>query len=100
VSIYHRPAHCSSCGKAFPWTRLAVTAAGEYAAEVKLEIDQNELADIIEHLIHDTPKTTISVSRMKRALEKAGPIVAEGFRKILVDVIAETAKKTLFPSEP
>jgi hypothetical protein len=76
---------------------MALDAANEYAIEVKLEIERKEFAEIIENLVRDTSKTSISASRLKALLEKAGPYAAEGFRKILSDVMVEGAKRMIWP---
>lgn len=34
------------------------------------EMDRNQLPDIIENLVRDTPRTSVSVARMRRILEK------------------------------
>jgi len=61
------------------------------------EQDQAELADLIENLVVETPKTTVFASRLNKLLAKASPIASEGLRTILVDVLAESAKKMLWP---
>ena len=94
---FRRPAYCRECGEPFPWTNAAIQAASEYATEVELsEMDRTQLPELIEHLVKDSSRTVIAATKMKRLMHQAGPVVTEGFRKILVDVIAETAKKMLF----
>jgi hypothetical protein len=97
TQYYSRPAHCSSCGKPFPWTQAALTAASEYAAEVRLEVEQSEFADIIENLVKDTPSTPLAASRFGQIMSKATPVAVEGFKAILVNVVTEAAKKAMFP---
>lgn len=94
---YKRPAHCSNCGHSYPWTEAAINAAREFASIELSQAEQNELADIIENLVRDTPATTVAASRMKTLLARVVPVVGEGFRKILVDVMAESAKKMIWP---
>jgi len=96
IPPYRRPAFCLECGRAFPWTQIAIEAAREYATAVELEADQREFADLIENLVRDNPRTVVSAARVKQLLEKAGPAVSEGFQKILVDVISESVKKAIW----
>jgi hypothetical protein len=60
---YHRPSFCPECGRPYPWTQMAIDAAREYATELRLEIEQQEFADVIENLVRDTAKSSIAVSR-------------------------------------
>ncbi len=94
---FSRPAHCADCGSPHPWTSGALAAAKEFAGVELAEQDQRELADVIENLVSNTPRTGIAATKMKRLLDKAQPIVVEGFRKILVDVVSETVRKSIWP---
>jgi hypothetical protein len=95
---WSRPVFCAECGKRFPWTDSAIEAALDFAREIQLQSDRNELADVIENLVRDTPKSVVMASRMKTLIGWGGPLAAEGFRKILIDVITESAKKMIWPT--
>jgi hypothetical protein len=91
---YRRPAFCLKCGKPFPWTDATMKAARDLAAIELQDGDRNELADIIENLVVDTPQTTVAATRFKRI--RATPAIAEGFKTILISVVTEAAKKRMF----
>jgi hypothetical protein len=71
-------------------------AARDLAAIELQDADRNELADIIENLVVDTPQTTVAATRFKRMMERATPAIAEGFKTILISVVTEAAKKRMF----
>lgn len=43
-----------------------------------------------------TPRTAVAESRFKRLVKKAGADAYEGMRSILVEVVSESVKKSLF----
>jgi hypothetical protein len=69
---YTVPSYCFNRGEQFAWSRR------------KLD------------LMRDTPQTKVAETRFKRLIKKAGNHAYEGMRDILVDVLSEAAKKTLF----
>ena len=98
-SMYVRPAYCSDCGAIHPWTGASIKAAQDLALQADLEeMDRTQLPQIIEDLVRDTPRRSVAAAQLRRILEKAKPWVNEGFRGILVDVIAEGARKMIWPS--
>jgi hypothetical protein len=99
MTDYIRPAYCSDCGLAFPWTVSAIEAVKELAARTEMEVmDRTELPDLIESLVRQTPRTPVAALRMKGLLDKVGPLAAEGFKQILIGVVTEGAKKMVWPS--
>ena len=89
--------YCAGCGKPFPWTETALTAAREYTDELE-ELsteDKTILKATFTDLTVDSPKTEIAASRFKRILRKLAPDVAETIRKTIVDIASETAVKLL-----
>jgi hypothetical protein len=95
---YVRPAYCPNCGEPYPWTDTALEAAADLASEIELsESDATALKATFADLVHDTPQTTVAASRFRRIIAKAGPMAAEGFKTILVNVVTEAAKKLMFP---
>lgn len=97
---YSLPSFCHACGKPYPWVEAKLKAAQELADEVN-NLTPEETATLkrsLEDIIRDTPQTTVAATRFKRLITKAGREAAQGFRDILVDIISETAKKTLFSS--
>lgn len=102
--IYHTdlplPSFCPECGKPYPWTEARLKAAKELSDELDdLSLEEREtLKKSLDDIVRDVPQTTVAATRFKKILAKAGPVVADSFRKILVDVLSETAKKIIWPS--
>jgi len=91
---------CPDCGKPYPWTEAKLKAAQELTdlldglSSEEREILKKSFSDIVR----DTPQTKVAANQFKRLAAKAGPVVADSFRKIFVDVLSETAKKIIWPS--
>jgi hypothetical protein len=94
------PRFCHNCGKAYPWTDLSLQAAKKYALELQelSEAERVQLAASLEDLLRDNPMTPVAVSRFKRLVAKAGKGAADTFKSLLVDVISQVAKKSIWPS--
>jgi hypothetical protein len=99
-SRYSPPAYCFNCGKSFPWTGVALTAARELAniLDALTEDERAELQESIAHLVRETPGTPVAETKFKRLIKKAGKDAYEGMKSILTDVVSEAVKKTIFPS--
>jgi len=93
------PAFCPECGEGYPWTEARLSAARELVRESD-KLSENEkgvLSRSLDDLIRETPNTPVAALRFKQLVAKSGPLVMEGFKKILTDVIAESAKKMIWP---
>jgi hypothetical protein len=55
------------------------------------------LAKSLPDLVANTPRTAVAATRFKRLMLKAGAEAGSAFEKILVNVVAEAAKKILWP---
>ncbi len=95
---YNKPAYCYHCGNAFPWTASSLEAASELVDELDvLSADEKQqLKDSFPDLVRDTPKTAVAESRFKRLTKKAGTEAVGGMRAILIDVVSEAVKKSIF----
>jgi len=91
------PKFCHSCGKPYPWTKSALAAAREYADELDMltEDERELLKKSLDDLVRDTPQTNVAGLRVKKLMAKAGRETASAMRDIIVDVLSETAKKTI-----
>ncbi|MCX6831471.1 MAG: DUF2321 domain-containing protein [candidate division Zixibacteria bacterium] len=94
------PAFCVQCGSPFPWTVSRLQAARELAAEMEelTEEERESLSRSLDDLIRDTPQTTVSVSRFKKVAKKISKEGLSGLREILIDIVSETAKKSIWPT--
>jgi len=99
LTPYYAASFCHDCGKPYPWTEGRLKAARDLAGEMeKLDTSEREaLSKSLDDLVRETPQTQVAVTRFKKLMTKAGSVAAESFRKILVDVLAETIKKQLWP---
>jgi hypothetical protein len=89
-----RPAFCSSCGKPFPWTETALTAAREYADELELSAeDKASLKATFNDLSADTPRTELAATRFKKFVRKIGPTAGDVLKNIAVNFATEAAKR-------
>jgi hypothetical protein len=90
-----RAAYCGKCGKPFPWTETALTAAKEYTDELQ-ELNSDEKAILkatFDDLAVDSPRTDLAASRFKTFIRKIGPAAGDVLSKIMVNVATEAAKK-------
>jgi hypothetical protein len=98
---YWPPAFCHSCGKPYPWTEARIRAAKDLAQLLQGSPEDKALLEAsIEDLVRDTPAAAVAAVRFKSMVSKAGKTVADAFRDILVDVLSESVKKTLWPDAP
>jgi hypothetical protein len=99
LADYVVPAFCHKCGAPYPWTETRLNVAVEMAKELDglSEEEKTLLASTLDDLVREGPKTSLAATRFKRVIAKAGSTAAESFRKILVDIASETAKKMLWP---
>jgi hypothetical protein len=96
---YLIPSFCYKCGAAYPWTETKISVANEMTRELDQlsEEEKKQLASSLDDLVRESPKTTLAANRFKKLMTKAGAVAAESFKKVLVDVVSETAKKILWP---
>lgn len=94
---YERPAYCQKCGKPYPWTASAIEAAAELIEEETEmdELQRQKLISSLPDIVSETPKTSVAVARVKKALLTAGKFTAEGIRQFAIDFGCELAKKQL-----
>jgi hypothetical protein len=50
----------------------------------------------LDDLVADTPRTALAATRFKKLVARVGPVVADGFKQILIDVVSESAKKMMW----
>jgi hypothetical protein len=91
------PSYCHGCGTAFPWTNARIAAAKEHAAEIEGldEHERQQLPGIIDDLASGGSRTELAAGRFNRIMKKVAPAVSSVFRKVVVDIASETAKKLL-----
>ncbi len=97
-SGFNTPSYCNNCGAAYPWTQRSLEAAGELADELEslTEEEKEALKSSLPDLVKDGPKTVVAESRFRKLMKKAGADAYDGMRSILVDVVSEAVKKSIF----
>ena len=91
-------AFCHECGAPYPWTvnRLAAARAVAEDADSLSADEQTALAATFDDLLRDTPMTPVAVNRFKKLAAKAGLSTASALREVLIGVISEGAKRSLW----
>ena len=74
-SFYSVPSYCLECGNAYPWTVSKIQALKELADDLEeiSDADKQKLIESIDHVLTETPKTTLASSRFKSILNKVTP---------------------------
>jgi hypothetical protein len=92
------PAFCHGCGNGYPWTESRLSAAREYVRELE-RLDANDrgiLDRTLDDLVRDTPNTPVAALRFKQLVVKAGPVAMEALKTILIEIMAEPAKRAIW----
>ena len=99
-SSYDLPSYCTDCGSAFPWIKAKLDAARELFDIIDefTERDREILNANLDDLVRETPRTQVASLKVKKSLAKVSSSVVSAFRDILVDVLSEAAKKTIWPN--
>ncbi len=95
------PAFCKDCSKAYPWTKRILSNAIELLSiDEELDSQTKEfIKKAIPDLLIDTPKTPIAVVKYKINIQKVSKVVKDGMYNLLVDVLSERIKKSVFDSD-
>lgn len=96
---YDKPYYCFECGAPYPWTQKVLDSAVEL---VSLDDDLDEtskelIKSAIPELLQVTPITPVAIAKYQKGMSRAGQIIKDSMRQLLVDVISESVKKILFP---
>jgi len=91
------PLYCGGCGKPLPWTESGLMAASAYTDELagfSVE-EKTNLKESFKDLTTNTPATPLAASRLRRAIDKAGPRVGSAILDIAKALATGEAKKYL-----
>lgn len=93
------PAFCGGCGKPFPWTESRVQAARDLLEELDgLSTDEKLLlSKSFDDLVTDCAQTQVAITRFKKLGAKLGKEAGGALKSILIDIVSEAAKKSLWP---
>ena len=92
------PNYCHECGNPYPWTEKLLNNAVELVSlDEELNENQKEIIkNAIPDLIIESSSTPVAQAKYKKYMSLAAEYVQEGTRNLLIDVVSETAKKSLF----
>lgn len=94
------PSFCHACGKPYPWTQRRLDAAKALAEEFDglSTDDRNLLKQSLDDLHHDGPQTQVAAARFKKIMSKVGKESYSAMKEIIVGVLSEAARKSVFGS--
>ena len=95
---YKRPNYCFECSKPLPWTEKILENSVELLS-LDTQLDSGTKALIknaLPDLLVETPTTNVAIAKYQTYMCGASKIVKDGMRNLLVDVLSETVKKSLF----
>ncbi|WP_036165643.1 DUF2321 domain-containing protein [Lysinibacillus sphaericus] len=95
---YTKPAYCHECGSPFPWTTRVLDHAIEILSlDEELSPEHKELVKLaLPDLLVEKPTTPVAVAKYRKVIPKAATYVQDGLKNILVDVVSETVKKSIW----
>ncbi len=92
------PRYCEHCGAPYPWTLATQEAAIEIIAlsDALTKEEKDDLQKALPELVRETPKTRVAVLKFNKYIEKAGIGLGNALRDILIDVVSEGVKKSIW----
>lgn len=98
ASRYRKPSYCHNCGHAYPWTTRVIENAIELLAlDEDLPEDQKEIVKLaLPDLLVEKPSTPVAVAKYRKFIPKAATYIQDGLKNILVDVVSESVKKSIW----
>lgn len=95
---YFKPYYCPECGEAYEWTTRILEHAFEL---ISLDDDLPDehrkiIKDAIPDLITETTASPLAAAKYKKHIGKAAGYVKDGLHNLLIDVVSETVKKSLW----
>lgn len=97
-SKFKTPSYCGSCGSPYPWTVSRLEAAQDLINEMNNIDDQEkkQLNDSVHEMTKDTPQALVASVRYRKIMSKVGKEMGAAMRDIIIDIVSETIRKTLF----
>lgn len=94
------PQYCPECGAPMPWTQSKMEAMKELAEldDGLSDGDKVQFMKSATATLSENPKTKVSAFNVKKILGKMGKETASAIRDLLVDMVAESAKRIIWPS--
>lgn len=103
VASLQRPAPpdrcCDNCGSPYEWTDRAIAAARDLIA-LETNVSDKERAALtaeLPNLFSQGPRTAVAMRRLRAFLGTAAPATVQALGELLIDIVAETVKRSLWP---
>jgi hypothetical protein len=95
---YDAPGYCRQCGVRLPWTQRRLDVARMLVEEFEqlTDAERKQLVGTFPDLFVETPRTAAAELTFKRLILKAGKEAADAMRRILLDILSEAVRKSLF----
>lgn len=95
---YELPYYCHNCGSAYPWTEKLLENAIELVSlDDDLPVEHKKIIkNAIPDLIIESSTTPVAQAKYKKYVSNATDYVQEGLKNLLVDVVSESVKKSIF----
>lgn len=95
---YSLPNFCAECGHPFPWMEQKVARIKNELLRNGIEEQQiNYLMELLPDLITDNPKTQYAVTQFKKIVDHLKENAAGCVKEVFIEVLAEGAKRMMFP---
>lgn len=95
---WHRvPDYCHECGHPFPWMAAKLNAVNELAEAIE-ELTEHEcalLAELVPHLVQETPRTKPAGFKVLTIVSKLKEPARTAMRDLLMDMVVEGGKQAL-----
>jgi hypothetical protein len=77
---------------------MAKRAAIEYLQETMVLTDQDlgTLGKSLDELMRDTPMMQVAAVRIRKIVQKSGPVATEGLKAVIFNLLSSVAQKALF----
>lgn len=95
---YSLPNYCEECGHPFPWMEQKTARIKNELLRSGIEEKQIEyLMELLPDLITDNPKTQYAVTEFQKIMGHLKENAASCVKEIFIEVLAEGAKRMIFP---
>lgn len=95
---YKVPKFCDNCGKPYPWIDASVAGVKDLLNTINgiSDKEKGEFIEDLNNIIRENPNTENSSNKVKKFLSNAGKEIADGVKSLIVEIVAETAKRTIW----
>ena len=93
------PFYCRNCSEPYEWTnRILESSVSLISMDENVDESIKELIkSAIPDLLVETPETPVAIAKYKMYIPKINKTVSDSLYQLLIDFMAETAKRALFP---